>query len=38
MYGIFRVQYDIRYVFDKKTGSGVNVNEVIAQEFHKPVI
>ena len=38
MYGIFWVQFDIRYVFDKKTGSGVNVNEVIAQEFHKPVI
>ena len=24
--------------FDKKTGSGANVNEVLAQELHKPVI
>ena len=24
--------------FDKKIGSGVSVNEVIAQELHKPVI
>ena len=23
---------------DKKIGSGVNVNEVLAQELHKPVI
>ena len=24
--------------FDKKTGSGVNVNEQLAEELHKPVI
>ena len=24
--------------FDKKTGSGVSVNEQLTEEFHKPVI
>ena len=25
-------------IFDKKTGSGVSVNEQLAEELHKPVI
>ena len=24
--------------FDKKTGSGINVNEQLAEELHKPVL
>ena len=27
-----------KFFFDKKTGSGVSVNEKLAQELHKPVI
>ena len=28
----------IHKIFDKKTGSGISVNEQLAEEFHKPVI
>ena len=31
-------KYDPFFFFEKKTGSGISVNEQLAEELHKPVI